>query len=125
MRPWIIIGSIFAFSAVLIGAMGAHALKPYMDNDATALFNTANQYQMWHALALILTSILENNKFITLKSAKIVSGFFVAGILLFSGNLYVSALVNSNPLHFLIPVGGGMFLLGWLFLIFSFRKIKN
>lgn len=125
MRLWLIIGSSLAFLAVMIGAMGAHALKPLMNEASLSLFLTANQYHFWHSMALILVGILINLRNTNTGIFKYAGVSFLSGIILFSGNLYFTALQGDNPLHFLIPIGGGLFLLGWLFLIIAAWKIKN
>jgi uncharacterized membrane protein YgdD (TMEM256/DUF423 family) len=118
MRLWIIIASISGFIAVAIGAMGAHTLKPLMTPEGLANFQTTSEYHMYHSLALIGCGLLHphfnNHKF--LKYAGIT---FCIGIILFSGNLYWLAITGSTPFHYLIPVGGAFFLLGWIFMGWS------
>ncbi|MCC3862386.1 DUF423 domain-containing protein [Pseudemcibacter aquimaris] len=122
MNFWIRLGAISGFLAVLIGAMGAHALEPLMDNEGLSQFKTASLYHLTHSFALIAIGLLwphiENHKKLKL------SGYsFLVGILLFSGNLYILAILGTNPLHLLIPLGGLCLLLGWLSLAFaSFKK---
>lgn len=121
MSIWIRIGAISGFLAVLIGAMGAHALEPLMDNEGLSQFKTASLYHLTHSFALLAVGLLwshtEDHKKLRF------SGYsFLAGIILFSGNLYILAIFGSNPLHLLIPIGGLFLLLGWLMMAISVFK---
>lgn len=127
MRSWIIVAAISGFFAVLIGAMGAHALNPLMTEEGLTNFQTANQYHMWHSLALLGIGILGfsinegqyNKKYLNYAATS-----FCLGIILFSGNLYWIALDANYPLHFLIPLGGLFYLCGWIALSFFAWKHK-
>lgn len=127
MRSWLIIAATSGFLAVLIGAMGAHSLKPFMTEEGLLNFQTANQYHMWHSLVLLgigffgsTTNAEQYNK----NYLNYASASFLVGIILFSGNLYWIALDDSYSLHFLIPVGGLFFLIGWFLVGFSFLKSR-
>jgi uncharacterized membrane protein YgdD (TMEM256/DUF423 family) len=99
-----------AFLAVALGAFGAHALKSTLAaNDATDVWKTAALYHFIHALALLLLAALP----VTNRAA---ASFLVAGIILFSGSLYLLALTNIRWLGAITPVGGLCFLAGWLWL---------
>ena len=119
-----ITASILAGLSVVLGAFAAHGLKKItQDETVIANFHTAAQYQMYHALALFIAGILKErnqSKFISL-AAK----FFVAGIFLFSGSLYVIAylktkFVEPGGLVYLTPIGGFFFILAWLLVAISF-----
>jgi uncharacterized membrane protein YgdD (TMEM256/DUF423 family) len=99
--------------AVLFGAFGAHALKAGLAPDAFALWQTAVQYQMWHALALLAIGL------IGLQGApsawlRLAAMLFIGGILLFCGSLYVLALGAPRGLGMAAPLGGTAFIAGWL-----------
>ena len=116
-----LIGSILAFSAVLFGAFGAHALKETLiAYDSIQTWETAVRYQMWHALALILLSIngLSN------PMPKMTGPCFVVGTLLFSGSLYGLALDGPKWLGPVTPLGGLCLMIGWLLLVYSSYKNK-
>ncbi|MBK7682464.1 MAG: DUF423 domain-containing protein [Bacteroidetes bacterium] len=108
-------GALFAAFSVMFGAFGAHQLKEIVETNDLVTWETACRYQMVHALALLLISqIGVGNKHI--KWAGI---YFIIGIFLFSGSLYLIALkdVFSMNLKFigpLTPIGGLFFIVGWI-----------
>jgi uncharacterized membrane protein YgdD (TMEM256/DUF423 family) len=122
-------GAFFAMLAVALGAFGAHGLKKVADPDAVAIFDTGVRYQVYHSIALILTGIL----FGSFPGARLVwaGRFFIAGILLFSGSLYLltffraSGIVGLSGLGVLTPIGGLGFLAGWLMMLFSLNDSYN
>jgi uncharacterized membrane protein YgdD (TMEM256/DUF423 family) len=100
------------FLAVALGAFGAHTLKGTLAaNDTTEVWNTAVLYHFIHAIALLVLATLP-------ATARAASGLFVAGIVIFSGSLYVLALTNIRWLGAITPLGGLCFLAGWLTLLF-------
>ena len=111
-RTVVALGALSAFVAVAAGAFAAHALKQRLAADLLAVFQTGAQYQMYHALALILVGVLmAQRESQALTSA---SWLFVAGTLLFSGSLYALALTGVRALGAVTPVGGLCFLAGWI-----------
>ena len=119
MPYFIIIGAFFAMLSVVLGAMGAHALKAILDAQALTAFQTATTYQMYHALAMILTalSIPYANRPAMLNKA---GWFFMLGIILFSGSLYGLSVFGIKSLGIITPIGGLFFILAWLFFAASF-----
>ncbi len=116
-----IFGALMAGLAVAIGAFGAHGLKDIlMTHGRTETFDLAVRYQFYHAFALLITGILMKD--FVIKRLEYASLFFVAGILLFSGSLYILSLTNVTKLGAITPLGGVCFLLGWTFMILSFRR---
>lgn len=112
--------------AVALGAFGAHKLKELVSEQAVATFETGVKYQFFHVLALLLTGMLYAsypNKFI-LNAGR----FFIAGMLLFSGSLYVLTVKTGLVLSGLswvgpiTPIGGLCFILGWVLLAFGVKK---
>ncbi|MAV84702.1 MAG: DUF423 domain-containing protein [Puniceicoccaceae bacterium] len=111
-----LLGSILAFSAVLFGAFGAHALKETLSaHDSVQTWETAVRYQMWHALALILLS----SNGLSNPIPKMTGPCFVVGSLLFSGSLYGLALDGPKWLGPVTPLGGLCLMIGWLLLAHS------
>ena len=113
---------LFGSLGVIFGAFGAHALKAILTEQALANWQTAVQYQFIHSLALLFLSAQPKTKQI-----RMASWFFVFGILLFSGSLYLLSLrdILVLPLSFLgpiTPIGGLFFTAGWLILFFSGLK---
>lgn len=122
-RLFVKIAGMFGALAVAVGAFGAHLLKEFMSPATAAVWQTAVNYQFYHALALLCIGILyKRYKGRALMNA---AWFMMAGILLFSGSLYASALLTitgQNGLgmfSFITPIGGGCLVLGWVCLVFS------
>jgi uncharacterized membrane protein YgdD (TMEM256/DUF423 family) len=118
-KPFLALGALSGALAIVLGAFGAHALKKMVSEDAVTVFQTGVQYEVYHAMALLITGILYErlkNKWI-----KWAGYFFCAGIVFFSGSLYVIGLMNENSVPVLIgiltPVGGLFFIVGWLCLL--------
>jgi uncharacterized membrane protein YgdD (TMEM256/DUF423 family) len=97
---------------VALGAFGAHALKGTLEaNQTTEVWKTAVLYHFIHALALLLLAALP-------ALSRAAASLFVAGIVLFSGSLYLLALTNAKWLGVVTPLGGLCFLAGWVWLAF-------
>jgi uncharacterized membrane protein YgdD (TMEM256/DUF423 family) len=116
MRTLLALSAINGFLAVALGAFGAHGLKARLstlEDQAARLawWETASQYQMAHALAIGLCALLVERSASSLAQT---AGFsFAAGILLFSGSLYVMTITGSRALGAITPLGGLCFLVGW------------
>ena len=94
-----------------LGAFGAHALKGTLTaNAATEVWKTAVLYQFVHALALLVLATLP-------ATSRAISSLFIAGIVIFSGSLYLLALTNIKQLGAITPLGGLCFLAGWVCLV--------
>ena len=101
------LGAIMAFLGVSLGAFGAHALAGTLEaNEHVDTWKTAVLYQLVHALALIGLGLLP-------ESSRLAAWSFAAGILLFSGSLYVLSLTGFSKLGMITPLGGVAFLFGW------------
>jgi len=110
----VMLAGLFGFLGVGFGAFGAHALKARLTPDVLAIYRTAVEYQFWHALALMAVGLLAMSRPGPLLSA---SGWcFAFGILLFSGSLYALALSGVRVLGAITPIGGLLFLIGWVLL---------
>ncbi|HWK22762.1 MAG TPA: DUF423 domain-containing protein [Ureibacillus sp.] len=112
------IGAILAFLGVVLGAFGAHALKEkFPEPRYEQIWNTAVQYQMYHAIGIILLGILSMGGLIGSTSLLSWAGYLMlAGIVFFSGSLYVLALTGVKKLGAITPIGGLLFLAGWILL---------
>ena len=120
-RVYRLLGSMLALSAVLFGAFGAHALRETLSaHDSIRTWETAVRYQMWHALALMLLSMISDPQ----SMPKMAGSCFVVGSLLFSGSLFGLALDGPKWLGPLTPLGGLCLMLGWLLLVYSSYKNK-
>ncbi len=126
MHPiFLLLSALSAFLAVAMGAFGAHALKVVLTPDMLAVYKTAVTYQMWHALGLGLIAVLrQQNPDVRLVSY---AGWLMfAGIILFSGSLYVLSLSGVKWLGMIAPIGGLCFLSAWLLLIiFAYKNHKK
>jgi uncharacterized membrane protein YgdD (TMEM256/DUF423 family) len=110
-RTFFVLGAVFAMLAVAAGAFGAHGLRARVTPDLLVVFETAARYQMYHALALIVTAWAWAQ---WPGSATVAAGWlFVAGIVVFSGSLYVLVLTGLRWMGAITPIGGVAFLLGW------------
>ena len=121
-RNCLVAACIAMFVAVGAGAFGAHALKDSLAPDLLATWHTAVQYQAWHALALFGTGLLLATRRADAARARWAAGLFAAGIVLFSGSLYVLALTGERWLGAVTPVGGVAWLAGWLLLAWAIAR---
>ena len=112
LRIYLLLAALFGFSGVALGAFAAHGLKARLSAEYLAVFHTAVQYQMIHALALLAVGLLGPQLPGRLLTAA--GGLFALGILLFSGSLYLLVLSGVGALGIVTPFGGLAFLAGWL-----------
>jgi len=110
-RHFWVLGCVFALLAVAAGAFGAHALRARLPADLLAVFETAARYQMYHALALLAAAWAAGRW--PESTASLAGWLFVAGIVVFSGSLYLLCLTGVRWLGAVTPIGGVAFLLGW------------
>ncbi len=122
-RTFFRIAAILAMISVILGAFGAHALKEHISEQSLASFQTATTYMMNHAIAIFIVGKLYRHY---KKKSIIWSGnFFVMGIVMFSGSIYLSIVLKYlgydkiTLVNIITPVGGLMFILGWLMLFIS------
>jgi len=116
-------GALFGAVAVICGAFGAHFLKTKLTPESLQTFETAVRYQFYHAFALLATGILY--KEYPGKLLQWSGRFFIAGIILFSGSLYILCAVQSLKwIGAVTPFGGMCFIAGWLLIAVNVAK-KN
>jgi uncharacterized membrane protein YgdD (TMEM256/DUF423 family) len=111
----LILGSINMFLAVALGAFGAHALKASLPPDLMAVYQTGNQYHFYHSLGLFAVA-LASGFFPDSRLIRWSGAFILAGIVLFSGSLYVLSLTGQRWIGMITPFGGAAFMIGWLLL---------
>ena len=110
-KTFLLLGTVAAFLAVTLGAFGAHGLRARLSPEMMAVFQTGVQYHMYHALALILVSgIMGRMSGWLIQTA---GWCFTAGIVLFSGSLYLLAVTGVTILGAITPIGGLLLLIGW------------
>jgi len=117
----LIIGSIYCFLTVILGAFGAHALKDSLDEYEKSIYDKAVLYQMFHGISILIVSII-NNLFNEIDFSLVV-WLFTFGILIFSGSLYILAITKAKWLGMITPIGGFLFIFGWLALIIKLLKV--
>lgn len=114
-------GAVLAALAVAIGAFGAHALKETLAaNQRLETFNTAVAYQFYHSLGILIIGALMFT--IPNKYLQYAAWLHVAGILFFSGSLYILCLTGNTRLGAVTPVGGLLFIVGWVLLAVAVLK---
>lgn len=106
---------------VMIGAFGAHALSNMLqETGRTATFETAVKYQMYHVLALLATGLLLDRY--ASKWFEYAGWSYIAGIIIFSGSLYILCLSNVSKWGAVTPFGGLALIIGWAFLLLGIIK---
>ncbi len=121
-RVFLLLGSINAFLAVALGAFGAHGLRSRLTTEMLDVYKTGVQYQMAHALGLILIALLLERRLAASGLAAWSGWLLTAGIVLFSGSLYVLSISGVRILGAITPLGGLCFLAGWALLVAAALK---
>lgn len=116
------IGALFMALAVAFGAFGAHAVEGFLTPERFDVYRTAVQYHFYHALGLLIVGTVSFH--ISNKWMKWSGYSFIAGILIFSGSLYLLTLLDIGWLGAITPIGGTAFIMGWLFLFIAVLKNK-
>ena len=121
----LITASLFGAVAVVLGAFGAHGLKNLISADALTIWAKGVEYQFYHTFALLFLSQLKESKWTNMSYR-----FFSFGILFFSGSLYLLATRAVTEISFvnfigpITPIGGLLFIIGWIMLLLSALKTK-
>lgn len=124
MKPAIISGAIHGFLAVALGAFGAHALDGILSEYGEGIWDTAVQYQMFHAAGLLVIGILASIVGAK-KSLKVATWCMNLGVVFFSGSLFALALTEIKPLGAITPIGGVLFLTGWISIIVAVKNYRS
>jgi len=123
MQNLIFIAALFGFTGVALGAFAAHGLKNHLSPEMLIVFETGARYQMIHAVVLLVLGFYQRISPILSSAFSSASVFFVVGIFLFSGSLYILSLTGIKALGMITPFGGLSFLIGWTFLVLgSFKR---
>lgn len=117
-RPLVTTGAILAGLAVVFGAFGAHALQSRIGAEALGWWHTAVEYQMWHALAVVVLG------FSGFRWAWLPARLFAGGSLVFSGTLYAMALGAPRWLGAITPLGGLAMIAGWAVLAVRCARLR-
>ena len=126
-RRFYIAGFAFGLTAVILGAFATHGLKPQLSTAAMASFETSVQYQMYHALLLLLLGSIKHPGFI---KTNLIFYLIVIGTMLFSGSIYLLSTreitnLNIGFLGPVTPLGGSLLILCWILLLWRFIKLKK
>jgi uncharacterized membrane protein YgdD (TMEM256/DUF423 family) len=124
-KPALLAGAILAALAVILGAFGAHALKAALTPQQLDVYNKGVTYQFYHCFALIAAGILFSA--FPFDGMRWATYLFIAGIVLFSGSLYVLVFLQHKglsigPAGILTPIGGLCFIAGWVSMIMAILK---
>ena len=123
-NKWLLIAALSGFLCVAIGAFAAHGLSKVLEPKELAWIETGVKYQMFHTLAIMGIGIAQlcRESLVANKMANVAAGSWVLGVLLFSGSLYALALGAGQFLVWVTPIGGILFLIGWLCLAYGSLK---
>jgi len=111
-RSFLLIGSLFGLTGVMLGAFATHALRDRLSIEMLIAFEAGARYQMYHALALLIVAVTIGN----MGAARLLVAagwLFCAGVVLFSGSLYALALTGTTALGAITPIGGVLLIAGW------------
>ena len=125
-NKWLFIAGLSGFLCVAIGAFAAHGLSKVLEPKELAWIETGVKYQMFHTITILAIGILQlcRESLATNKMANVAAGSWAYGILLFSGSLYALALGAGKFLVWVTPIGGTLFLIGWISLAYGSFKSK-
>jgi uncharacterized membrane protein YgdD (TMEM256/DUF423 family) len=118
-KLFVILGALAGAAGVALGAFGAHALKARLTPDQLAVWQTAVQYHFWHALALVAIGIIISAALPGSTTLRWAGWLMVAGLVLFSGSLYVLVLSGARWLGAVTPFGGTAWIAAWLLLAWA------
>jgi uncharacterized membrane protein YgdD (TMEM256/DUF423 family) len=117
-------GVVFAGLAVITGAFGAHALKAVLEQHArTETFELAVRYQFYHSFAILFCGMLMTH--FPSRHLGRAAFCFAAGIVIFSGSLYVLSLSGMRMLGAITPLGGLLFIAGWLLILLGINEKRS
>ena len=120
---WSAAAAVLLGLAVIIGAFGAHALSGRLDAYSRGVYETAVMYHFFHALGMLIVSLLPRSGALAQSAASWVCWLLCAGIILFSGSLYVLAVSGVRALGAITPFGGLSFIAAWLLL--AYRLVRG
>lgn len=115
------LGAILAMLGVMIGAFGAHALKPILEaNSRVDTFETAVKYHFYHALGLLFIGLFSHRQ--PSKWLSYAGNCLLAGVIIFSGSLYALCLSGITFLGAITPIGGVCMIAGWFLVVVAVIK---
>jgi uncharacterized membrane protein YgdD (TMEM256/DUF423 family) len=120
MKGYIIIASLFAALAILFGAFGSHALKERLSAQSLEVYDIATRYLMFHALGIFLIALLGFQ--LPKESLEIPVIMMIVGTSIFSGSLYLIAMLDFKKLGMVTPIGGLLLIVSWFLLAYNTYK---
>src|ERR1700735_2921023 len=120
---WSLTGAVLLALAVILGAFGAHGLQNRLDDYARGVYEKAVFYHFLHAMGILVVAVLSRTGTFPERSTDMVCWCLLAGIALFCGSLYVLALTGNRALGMITPLGGLLFIAGWVLLAWHLRRI--
>ena len=120
MKGYIIIASLFAALAILFGAFGSHTLKERLSAQSLEVYDIATRYLMFHALGIFLIALLGFQ--LPKESLEIPVIMMIVGTSIFSGSLYLIAMLDFKKLGMVTPIGGLLLIVSWLLLAYNTYK---
>lgn len=121
MKALLVTGAINGALAVLLGAFGAHGLRERVSAQMLTTWETASQYHFFHALALLIVGMLAHQ---LNETALLIPGWILlAGLVVFSGSLYLLVLTDQRWLGAITPLGGTALIVGWAWLAWSLARL--
>lgn len=118
----LVLGSGMLALAVLIGAFGAHGLKNMVEADKLVTFETGVRYHFYHGFGLMLVGLIQQN--FQALSLSVSTWSFLVGTILFSFNCYFYVLTGMKVFAMIVPVGGLLFVLGWIVMMIKILKLR-
>jgi uncharacterized membrane protein YgdD (TMEM256/DUF423 family) len=115
-------GAVLLGLAVILGAFGAHGLRGRLDAYSMSIYEKAVFYQFIHALGILIVPLFTRAGVLTELGMAWICGLLVAGILIFSGSLYILAVTGIRTFGAVTPIGGLSFIAAWFFLAFRLLR---
>lgn len=119
---WSGVGAILMGLAVVLGAFGAHGLRGRLDAYSMGIYEKAVFYQCIHALGILIVPLFGRASTLTESAVVWVCGLLLAGILIFSGSLYLLAVTGNRMLGAITPIGGLSFIAAWFLLAYHLLR---
>jgi uncharacterized membrane protein YgdD (TMEM256/DUF423 family) len=125
-KNFLLIGAILGALSVILGAFAAHGLKKIVPPDSVTAFETGVRYQFYHTFALLAVGLLLDR--FQAQSFVWAGYLFIGGIVLFSGSLYLLAILKTtenvglSKIGIITPIGGLFFVAGWIMLFIGILK---
>ena len=120
MKSYIVLASLFAALAILFGAFGSHALKERLSAQNLEVYDIATRYLMFHALGIFLIALLGFQ--LPKELFEIPVTIMIVGTFIFSGSLYLIAILDFKKLGMVTPIGGLLLIVSWLLLAYNTYK---